>query len=97
MSEAKFSPGPWFCDGAVITHGPPERGGLVLWVKDLDNRHDARLIAAAPELVEALEAVAAEAYDVAGYCNQCGDGKPDHRAGCDVASAHALLERVRGR
>lgn len=58
MSELKYTPGPWEMnlgvDGAVVYH--PDQGTIADIPMDLSaHPHNARLIAAAPELLEALE------------------------------------------
>lgn len=55
MSGGKHTPGPWHVSGkATINH--PVRGWIAS-VSPVDRAANARLIAAAPELLEALERV----------------------------------------
>jgi hypothetical protein len=71
MEEFKGTPGPWLVktihgDLKVIQKGSYEKlaPGMVSYrcVTELENKHDAKLIAAAPELLEALQD-ALHAYD----------------------------------
>lgn len=63
MSAAKHTPGPWTVAAPsihrVYPHVVAQNGVIVCNVKSSSNRpqarHDARLIAAAPELLEALQ------------------------------------------
>ncbi len=62
MTDSNHTPGPWRAgqDGNMRVYGPDnsqEHSGLIASV--YKGRANARLIAAAPELLEALEAVAA--------------------------------------
>ena len=58
-----YTKGPWIVDGGLIySHGPSRRLSgdskdcpIIVELKDLFNQNDAHLIAAAPDLLEALE------------------------------------------
>ncbi len=60
--ESKFTPGPWLCSGFVVSSpAPSHKGGYIADcgvygspIGELEKLANARLIAAAPELFEAL-------------------------------------------
>lgn len=55
MSAAKHTPGPWFVDGVrFVRQEPSPRHVICRLPTTTRNEGDARLIAAAPELLEAL-------------------------------------------
>ena len=56
----KHTPGPWYIDGPAITSHTYHRLDCI--VENVDTLANAKLIAAAPELLEALEQVLIE-YD----------------------------------
>lgn len=65
MSETKFTPGPWKVENSIYEHmhseiasvaSGSERGIAQVW-KHPNAMTDARLIAAAPEMLEALKAI----------------------------------------
>ena len=68
MSAPQFTPGPWSIDGLalVVAPEPAERGEYKAIAQVRHNaRANARLIAAAPELYEALENLLNESTDTA--------------------------------
>ena len=59
MTDTQHTPGPWrIGDAGFTVFGPPKPGALPETIAPVKNRANARLIAAAPELLAALEAVA---------------------------------------
>lgn len=59
MSETKFTPGPWRYVPWHVEEGPPAVRSSEDWIVcTTASDDDARLIAAAPEMYEALETVA---------------------------------------
>jgi len=91
----KFTPGPWEVvdhecyPGIIVVKGPASPITIVTSATDIDPAghvrrvSDARLIAAAPDLLEALEAI------IASECRQ-----PD--VGCAWTKARAAIARARG-
>ena len=77
----KFTPGPWKCVGTLV-YFSNNAGGIDLRACP-DSEANARLIAAAPDLLEALEAI------IASECRQ-----PD--VGCAWTKARAAIARARG-
>lgn len=97
MSEAKHTPGPWFSmddrDGNIRglrgRHGP-ESVNVVNWngisrASSANGQANARLISAAPELLEALEAITA-LYDTDEGCRSI----PEYTA------ARAAIAKAKG-
>ena len=98
---SKHSPGPWECDAGIIPPDGPERyadiytdGGdlIIARFNDLipEGRANGRLIAAAPELLEALKTLADEAWRNAG----CMPDEAFHDA---IAEARAAIAKAEGR
>jgi hypothetical protein len=93
MREKKFTPGPW----ESVEPIDEEKAGIdgingkaVVWWSDvhnegIDNIHDAHLIAAAPELLEALERIEA-------MCRH-DEKMPDTLLQCRTAIAKAYGEQ----
>ena len=97
MSEAKFTPGPWKvldtqtpCIKEV--YGPSFRISCVMWANDLSEADfakrnaDLALIAAAPELLEALEELLAMCERQTDF-NDDGDGNTLSRSKAAIAKA----------
>jgi hypothetical protein len=58
MTNTQHTPGPWrIGDAGFTVFGPPKPGALPETIAPVKNRANARLIAAAPELLEVLEDV----------------------------------------
>ena len=104
MTQSKHTPGPWRWLSPRTLVGDYDRRPVVLTSSDgglecrgddglleyLDpDSPDAHLIAAAPELLAALEPLAAE--DCESYC---GTTDPDHE--CALAIARAAIKKARG-
>ena len=106
MSKSKHTPGPWFIDPRAGTHiisdgrGVASTGGYTdasdIDGSNLENVANAHLVAAAPLMLEALEAVEWSGTDDNGesccpYCGvwegdkECSDG--GHCSTCQVAVA----------
>lgn len=86
QTEAKHTPGPWLILGSIIV-GADTKQICALWPLDdsgtpiqseATDDANARLIAAAPELLEALQCLLADAYD---------QGMSDGDASIDLAKA----------
>lgn len=90
MSEGERSPGPWRAGDGGKIWGADGIRVCTLYRKLPAN---ARLIAAAPELVEALEALVAGVGELA-----CASSRQCNTTAADVAAerAEALLARVKG-
>lgn len=58
MSAAKHTPGPWFVDGVRFVRQEPAPRHVICRLPTTRNEGDARLIAAAPDLLEAVEELA---------------------------------------
>ena len=54
MSAAKHTPGPWFVDGVRFVRQEPAPRHVICRLPTTRNEGDARLIAAAPDLLAAL-------------------------------------------
>lgn len=97
MSDTKWTPGPWVvgdCAMAVIVEGSggrvgyPAKSGTIASICDGEyientNKYDAHLIAAAPELYDALERLVAHV--------ECGGA-----ANADIEVALDALAKARG-
>ena len=60
MTDTRHTPGPWrIGDAGFTVFGPPKPGALAETIAPVKSRANARLIAAAPDLLAALEALAA--------------------------------------
>lgn len=101
MSKTPWTPGPWII-GQPAKHPTSvqkemENGWLAtvancesLTLEDAECLANARLIAAAPELVEALEALAIHTEDMHIICNRPAEDSES------LTKARALLARIRG-
>lgn len=97
MEEFKGTRGPWEAktingDLKVIQKGSYEKlgPGMVSYccVTELENKHDAKLIAAAPELLEALRKLRDYAEGVCGICpDECHEEHPMMLASSVIAKA----------
>ena len=84
MSEAKFTPGPWAKsirnnNDAMVTFHGVIIGNVFVDIPTPNEKFDTNLIAAAPELYEALEEF------IEAYC----------RAGCDLTREERIEDRKR--
>jgi hypothetical protein len=58
MTNTQHTPGPWrIGDAGFTVFGPPKPGALAETIAPVKSRANARLIAAAPEMLAALEAL----------------------------------------
>lgn len=57
MNTAKHTPGPWVVEGSDITNDYPDQGSRILIAEKVAIESDAHLIAAAPAMYEALQAM----------------------------------------
>ena len=90
MSDTPWTPGPWEQEGVIV-----RASGQFVLSRD-EGEANARLVAAAPEMAEALEAIAQFAPDPGDHCGHCDQFDPDHRDDCCYVMADALLARIRG-
>jgi len=87
----------------------PESGTVVEWprfgevVDDSENEANARLIASAPDLLEALENLLGQLENVSDYCQTCseywstGDGGDLlHQPGCATDAAYEARNKAKG-
>jgi len=82
----QHTPGPWrIGDAGFTVFGPPKSGALPETIAPVKNRANARLIAAAPELLEALEALLNR--DLA---------PPLEKIGAVYVNARAAIAKARG-
>ena len=57
MTDTRHTPGPWrIGDAGFTVFGPPKPGALAETIAPVKSRANARLIAAAPDLLAALQA-----------------------------------------
>lgn len=108
MSETPWTPGPWSAgqeanvgeDGAWwVLNDDEEHGQLIARLTDRNAFANARLIAAAPELVAALEEVVALAQWMSGSGDFAPEGKAHEgwvKQRPDLFAAMSLLARIRG-
>ena len=101
MSDTQYTPGPWVVadDGDGLIYVLTEDEGLVAdahdpsFIDDEVAKANARLIAAAPELVEALEKMTAH-YVALVECGDCGFWDANKEP--EVIAARAALSKARG-
>lgn len=86
MSEAKFTKGPWLVSGTATINQKPK--GWIASVSTVDRTANAHLIAAAPELYEALYRLVRDC-EIAGLQEQAGFD-------CWISMANAALAKARG-
>ena len=92
MTERKWTPGPWLvkerhgCDQLVASDGTSLMGNETYYPWTPENMADWRLIAAAPDLYEALE----NARDALKY------GAEYSESNCVIAAADRALAKARG-
>lgn len=103
MTKAQHTPGPWNvtkhedCDAAIITAG--HESLAFVYIDDNDkpateiNKADARLIAAAPELLEALEQLMPLFRE---YCRQEKDLSLTAKCGNAYEVAHSVITKAKG-
>ena len=114
MTETKHAPGPWrivelprdawnvriWTDESGGRHSRMDGSVLIAECGGIDKAANARLIAAAPELVEALRELLAEAEAMSLELYKTGKGRslPDDGAHPDrpMPAARALLDRIEG-
>ena len=84
MNEAKHTPGPWtyplnegHTGQEVWKTGKCK--GEIIYIAHAPEKADARLIAAAPDLLSALESLAVWRDDEPCFCHVHGEGEPMHR------------------
>jgi len=99
--EGKFTPGPWKASFTKFSEVRAENGALVAKCERLGGlvnlEANARLIAAAPDLLEALEAVVEHGYhrgDVDYYKKGISTATP---AGITYAKVVAAIAKARGK
>jgi hypothetical protein len=94
-SESKHEPGPWIlggCSGRMITTQTGYTGDG--FIADVDTLANARLIAAAPDMLDVLTAIEWRDCSCGPECPQCFNfQKVGHRPECKLAAA---LRKARG-
>lgn len=91
MSETKHTPGPWCKAGSVIRAvGGAERKVADVLVTDAEGVANAKLVVAAPDLLDALEMVI---QDMAPTYHDCTD---DGLQECAWCIARAAIARAKG-
>jgi len=92
------TPGPWKVLGEDVVLECNEKE-VVAWVGDIDGQmiNNANLIAAAPEMLEALEEVVALTENLP-VCPFCGavNGVQSHRPDCLSHEIEAAIQKARG-
>jgi DNA repair exonuclease SbcCD ATPase subunit len=107
MGDTKHTPGPWNAveleDGNIVTGNTRHCGNVCELDLGTESEANARLIAAAPELLEALERMHEEARGVVvdgGCCPFCGilrhEDHQQHAEDCALSTARAAIEKARG-
>ena len=93
MSEAKHTPGPWLADGASVYEERDDFSVICnFWSSSLPEwEANARLIAAAPDLLEALEQLVIEYDDV-----ELADAEPSSLTAAFNA-ARAAIAKAKGK
>ena len=85
------TPGPWSYSGRkgwYDIHGDVESGPDEKWICEIVKHSDARLIAAAPDLLDALKAVQPHMDGIICYASTMGEHEPN-RIAVQVAAAIA--------
>jgi hypothetical protein len=98
MSKSKFTPGPWYTihpeSGEVAHEKTGNTIARCVWaINDMDYSANARLIAEAPSMYDALRALFANCTMVH---TVWGDGCNQKEADEAIASARAILARIEG-
>lgn len=97
--STKHTPGPWVADGAQeIVYGATDEGEHIVIVYELGvNEADHRLIAAAPELLDALQSLlASDRSSPNEIVGQDTDGHPLNAAGVARKVARAAIAKATG-
>ncbi len=103
--EQRFTPGPWWADDRWITTTQDDMVIAVVYDVDRElNASTARLIAAAPEMYEALKRAISQVEDdwhevdneEIPYCGIC-DVYLDERHTCFIGEWQAILAQIDGR
>lgn len=121
MSETKFTPGPWhvaqtaLTDAGYVVAGPDGSAGFANspereWIATVYGRPNAQLIAAAPKMYAALEALvnwweegvidfsdpAVGIYEQPSSCVVCDGSSGEHEPTCPVPLVREALAEARG-
>ena len=121
MSRPKHTPGPWVIaktrgsrpDRDIWIGGDVGPAGMVQEVAEIFTHHDhgkanARLIAAAPEMLDLLKAIAVEATPERSECGFCGhpgtsskddnsDWEETHEEDCTLLEIRRLISKAEGK
>lgn len=89
------TPGPWFCveddEGFLNLHTRDEGGEINSYIGTVDDEANARLIAAAPELLEALQIMVDHEVNYM-TLNNLGDPEEQH----GVSVSRAAIAKAKG-
>jgi hypothetical protein len=106
MNASKHTPGPWtfqgngyhWRNGEYQSDGTSETTGFCPFCAHGESAAEcvanARLIAAAPELLEACKALTA--IETSEPCSYCGRGNTTHGSRCPVSLAEAAIAKTEG-
>lgn len=98
MNDTTWTPGPWRILGQVALHkvrfGVATRRGVII---DADNEADARLIAAAPEMAECLQAVRHALVDTGIATGHSPNDSRTQAAAALYIKVADILARIEGR
>lgn len=97
----KTTKGPWWrFGGAGDGYGIASKDGEVIgqsFMNGLENEANARLIASAPDLLEACRHAAQSIHHPACKCKEDYAGQPERYCTCHVQKARAAVARAEGR
>lgn len=100
--ENKHTPGPWEISGSSIWNPETHRaiyasGGKPIHKRDEEGQANARLIAAAPELLEALEALENRAVEMRKLIDPKTWAELESMATIEIINARAAIAKARGK
>lgn len=87
------TPGPWTVNPSQLVKGPS--GGTVADVRYKNGKHDARLIAASPDMLDALESAQALLNPMSGFVKR-GDAKAQKHLEDRRDMIRAALAKAKG-
>ena len=101
MTDTKHTPGPWVISGSSIWNPDTHRaiyasGGKAINQRDEEGQANAALIAAAPDLLAALEALEARAVEMRKLINPKTWSDLENMATVEIINARAALALAKG-